>query len=365
MQPLNEDKFLCYSCNNWLINWYWTQNTSGSSSSTANRTDKLKANIAKNSIPEESCSGSSSSSHGYDTSSSSSTNNSEGDSCSSSINDTLTNMTECINMDANNQQKLSTKALELRHRLRKYLYKPAEIFPTFINQHQTIAKSQKPIVAGRLWKCNLCSTKISRKMHQNTMLTIPIRRNNRVQRKCLQFCRKCKQTLIKYVCANVPLSKKQQKQHQTDAILTKITSQQLKTTKEKLFVNPYALSRLKKLGTTVVREDRIALNKLKQYHHQQHHHNQNNSKHQHYHHHHQFIQPPSPPLPFSRNENNEIVLSFNQTLTEIFPSNNSMLTNNAVVDEDGKSMSIKKTTNLSEIYKRIPNSLSITLVAVD
>lgn len=26
MRPLNDDKFLCYSCNNWLINWYSMQN---------------------------------------------------------------------------------------------------------------------------------------------------------------------------------------------------------------------------------------------------------------------------------------------------------------------------------------------------
>lgn len=25
MRPLNDDKFLCYSCNNWLINWYTVQ----------------------------------------------------------------------------------------------------------------------------------------------------------------------------------------------------------------------------------------------------------------------------------------------------------------------------------------------------
>lgn len=25
MRPLNDDKFLCYSCNNWLINWYSMQ----------------------------------------------------------------------------------------------------------------------------------------------------------------------------------------------------------------------------------------------------------------------------------------------------------------------------------------------------
>lgn len=25
MRPLNDDKFLCYSCNNWLVNWYTMQ----------------------------------------------------------------------------------------------------------------------------------------------------------------------------------------------------------------------------------------------------------------------------------------------------------------------------------------------------
>lgn len=27
MRPLNDDKFLCYNCNNWLVNWYTTQKT--------------------------------------------------------------------------------------------------------------------------------------------------------------------------------------------------------------------------------------------------------------------------------------------------------------------------------------------------
>lgn len=32
MRPLNDDKFLCYSCNNWLINWYTVQKKSDDSS---------------------------------------------------------------------------------------------------------------------------------------------------------------------------------------------------------------------------------------------------------------------------------------------------------------------------------------------
>lgn len=32
MRPLNDDKFLCYSCNNWLINWYTVQKKNDDSS---------------------------------------------------------------------------------------------------------------------------------------------------------------------------------------------------------------------------------------------------------------------------------------------------------------------------------------------
>lgn len=32
MRPLNDDKFLCYSCNNWLINWYTVQKKGNDSS---------------------------------------------------------------------------------------------------------------------------------------------------------------------------------------------------------------------------------------------------------------------------------------------------------------------------------------------
>lgn len=32
MRPLHDDKFLCYNCNNWLINWYTMQKRSDDSS---------------------------------------------------------------------------------------------------------------------------------------------------------------------------------------------------------------------------------------------------------------------------------------------------------------------------------------------
>lgn len=32
MKPLNDDKFLCYSCNNWLVNWYTMQKKNDDSS---------------------------------------------------------------------------------------------------------------------------------------------------------------------------------------------------------------------------------------------------------------------------------------------------------------------------------------------
>lgn len=32
MQPLKEDKFLCYTCNNWLVNWYTMQKKSANDS---------------------------------------------------------------------------------------------------------------------------------------------------------------------------------------------------------------------------------------------------------------------------------------------------------------------------------------------
>lgn len=33
MRPLNDDKFLCYSCNNWLINWHSMQKKNNDDSS--------------------------------------------------------------------------------------------------------------------------------------------------------------------------------------------------------------------------------------------------------------------------------------------------------------------------------------------
>lgn len=32
MQPLDDDKFLCYNCNNWLVNWYMMQPANSDSS---------------------------------------------------------------------------------------------------------------------------------------------------------------------------------------------------------------------------------------------------------------------------------------------------------------------------------------------
>lgn len=40
MRPLNDDKFLCYSCNNWLINWYSMQNKNKQTQPKSNEDDQ-------------------------------------------------------------------------------------------------------------------------------------------------------------------------------------------------------------------------------------------------------------------------------------------------------------------------------------
>lgn len=50
MRPLNDDKFLCYSCNNWLINWYSmqkrTKNNKANTNDRSSNEDAAQQNAA-------------------------------------------------------------------------------------------------------------------------------------------------------------------------------------------------------------------------------------------------------------------------------------------------------------------------------
>lgn len=49
MRPLNDDKFVCYDCNNWLVNWYSMQKEKNNDDSNHESTSStVSATIATN-----------------------------------------------------------------------------------------------------------------------------------------------------------------------------------------------------------------------------------------------------------------------------------------------------------------------------
>lgn len=372
MQPLNEDKFLCYSCNNWLINWYSVQNKSGSTSgsssnssgggNTATTSTTTKDNKTKSKISQ----------------------NQEADDAP---------------MDSDSYFNGCGQTLELRKRLQKHLYVPKTLWPS---DGFTVAKPiKKRRKIRRLRqcaqvKCNLCSIPLS--LYSSSERRTFFERQRQQRAACtLRFCRMCKRALAKYYF-NEQVDRNTVKQIE----LSQSTDAQSTSSSQIKLVNPYVLSRLKKLGTTVVREGCASIN------------NDNdlsaatsstaattavapavissttttttttkpssyllrtNTF---------FIDRPdeirSPACSMyaehlssnsrsQRNEKNEIILAFDRTVTEVFPAAAMTKDEEKGCGVDGfgyndmQPHTIKDIKVINDIYKRIPKSLSITLLA--
>lgn len=48
MRPLNDDKFVCYDCNNWLVNWYSMRKKNNDDSNHESTSSTISATIATN-----------------------------------------------------------------------------------------------------------------------------------------------------------------------------------------------------------------------------------------------------------------------------------------------------------------------------
>lgn len=348
MQPVNEDKFLCYSCNNWLINWYSLQNKNTSNSASAstagtssnsNRSDKTKSKI-KNSIPEE-----------------------------------QNNAHTMVAAAGSDDNYFHDEALELRNKLQKYLYTPKRQWPSdgfTVTKATTkrVKKSSRKNVF--IVKCNLCEKAIIRLRCQK----YSSKQQLLAKKRYLHFCQPCKSSLQSFYMNNgheelncdTKLSlTKSFSSHQTTLEKDQIIkSSQTSSSSQRKLVNPYVLSRLKKLGTTVVREGS---------------HTSSNE---------QNVNDPSSLLSLTsslfssikkkdffiknpheiqslnsrRNEKNEIVLAFDRTVTEVFPSMTKDEGCDATVNDDTvSSIDDEDVVVFNNIYKRIPKSLSITLLA--
>lgn len=386
MQPLNEDKFLCYSCNNWLINWYSVQNKSGSAS------------------------GSSSNSSSGGNTATTTTTTTKDNKTKSKI--SQNQEADDAPMDSDSYFNGCGQTLELRKKLQKHLYVPKTVWPSDGFTVAKTIKKRKKIRRLKQYahvKCNLCSIPLSLYSSAERRTFVERQRQQRPSN-TLRFCRICKRALAKYYFSaqfDRNIVKQNELSRSIDAQST--SSSQIK------LVNPYVLSRLKKLGTTVVRERCASTN------------NDNdlsaaasstakmttaaapavissnittttttnttttttnikpssyllrtNTF---------FIDRPdeirSPACSMyaehlnsnsrsQRNEKNEIILAFDRTVTEVFPA--AAMTKE---DEEEKGCGvdgfgyndnkephiIKDVKVINDIYKRIPKSLSITLLA--
>lgn len=208
--------------------------------------------------------------------------------------------------------------LKLRSHLRKYFY------PKKTNLN--IRKS----VIHQLWakcKCRGLSNKLTRKRY-----CLLNHRNRFTKKKYLRFCHECKQTIRGDINASsdvfhLPLQKSPLSYNQS-RMLKQRSSQTI-------VVNPYVVSRLKHLGTTVICEGTSATadNDLSRS-------ITNNTK----------KIDKSVIQNVIRSSSNEFVISFNTVLQEVFP-----------VDLSEKMDAVADVDDFKEIFKRIPKSLSITV----
>lgn len=274
---------MCYSCNNWLINWHSQQQPNPNTSGHKSKSNK--------SIPEEQ---------------------------------------EDHTMVIQNEYDQYLEATRLREKLQKYLYKPGTAKITTPKCHKN---SKRKLLRKRFhyFKCNLCGVTLKRK---HLCITTE---NMLLNNKCLRFCGPCKRGLSQYFNeynndANSRINCHHQRRKKSIPLM-------LNDSSPKKLVNPYVLSRLKKLGTTVVREGSSAACKphpFKKFHADHHNERQTSS-------------------PYD----NEIVISFNTTLTEVFPLD---LTKKDMMATDEYTITATKNKlNLSDVIKRIPPTLTISL----
>lgn len=213
-------------------------------------------------------------------------------------------------------QYSSTDVLRLRSNLSKYLYYPNKV-------NRIIPKSA--IQRTKCTKCSICrgkSFKVVKRLYRSF-------RARYTNKKCFRFCHRRKKTVRAYVNKSpnvfrVPSKSTSSPSHNNQRRMLEHRSSQ------KIVVNPYVVSRLKQLGTTVMCEgtSATAVNDLSRS-------ITNNRK-------------KIDQSVIRSSNSNEFVISFDTLLQEVFPVDLSEQ-KDVVVDD------------FSKIFERIPKSLSITL----
>lgn len=152
------------------------------------------------------------------------------------------------------------ETLALREKLQKYLYVPKMVdgavvinkasttTTTTINSKKRMRKRKHRLSStmATTVNCNLCGIPLTGSRRQQ----LNQRQSSKMMMSCLRFCQMCKRALAQYYTDES--SAAAAGDNNRSIIINSTTSSQRKS------VNPYVLSRLKKLGTTVVRESCVA-----------------------------------------------------------------------------------------------------------
>lgn len=286
MQPIDEDKFLCYSCNNWLINWHSLQNKNNESQ--PSKSGHSSNNSHSSVIPEE-------------------------------AHEKMGVLSDC---QLHQQHQQTTDLLQIRARLQKYFYIPAK--------HKPEQENRDMFRVTITFKCKLCRKTFVKSRGA-------IRRNLRDD--VWRFCKSCKRELRKHFGNGTRRQSIADNQRNTK----NIENHSSQTVNRKL-VNPILVHRLRQLGTTIMPED--AAKKTK------------------------FTQMPYVPVQQqyvdgehngnNRFCSNDILISFDKTVTEVFPLYFDVTKNDFLIDDNsGGSGVLRK--NVNEVFKQIPKSISISV----
>lgn len=212
--------------------------------------------------------------------------------------------------------------LRLRSNLRKYFYYP----------QQTNFHTPKSAIQRSRTKCNIYRGKVARKRYCT-------HRTRFTNKKCSRLCHRRKQTTVRaYVNKSSTVYCLPSK---TSTSLSHHNSQRRMLdnshhrSSQTIVVNPYVVSRLKQLGTTVICEGTSATTTADNDLSRSIHTNNRRKK---------------IDQSVIRSSSNECIISFDTLLQEVFPVDLSVQKTDVVVVED-----------FSEIFERIPKSLSITL----
>ncbi|XP_037032029.1 protein phyllopod [Bradysia coprophila] len=261
-------QYLCYQCNNWLINWHSLQNINDGSSSSSKSGKNVRFN---QSIPEE---------HQQE----------------------QEQETMAVLVDQ------YSDVLRLRSNLSKYFYYPKKT--NFNYPESAILRT----------KCSVYSRENRIKAARQRYRSF---RSRFINRKCFRYGHQRKQTVRAYVnkSSNSRLRMKRKSSSHSQRRMVEHRSSQT------IVINPYVVSRLKKLGTTVIREgtSATAANDL----------SRSITK--------------KIDRSVIRSNSDDILIAFNTVLQEVFPVDISEKEDVVVVDD------------FSKIFERIPKSLSITL----